>query len=75
MNNTESKFKPEEIIGFLNIEGRRVTYLKPRIKRLHRYPETEIEDEITQLNQPLIGLQKYAKYLKEVVGLDDFEDK
>jgi len=75
MNNIQSKFKPEEIIGFLEIDGKRVTYLKPHVKRLSRYPETEHEDVMNQLNQPLIGLQKYADYLKKVVGLDDFEDK
>lgn len=70
----KSNFTEDEIIGFLEIDGKRVTYLKPHVKRLSRYPETLHEDQMDHLNQPLIGLQRYAKYLKEVVGLDDFQD-
>lgn len=71
----ESKiFKPEEIRGYIEIDGRKVVYLKTGVKRLHKYQDHLNEDYPTHLNQQIIFLQRYAEYLKKVVGLDDFDD-
>lgn len=73
MQTVSKNFTPDEIIGYLMIDGRQVTYLKPHVKRLHRYPETLHEDYMDHLNHGLIALQRYTEYLKKVVGLDDYE--
>lgn len=67
-------FTKDEIIGYVTIDGRKVTYLKPHVKRLKRYPETMHEDYIEHIDQNLIFLDRFSRYLKEVVGVDDFED-
>jgi hypothetical protein len=66
-------FYNDEIKGVLEIDGRRVIYLKERVIR-KRYYDWCDDTQLSQLNQQLIDLQRYEKYYKEVVGQDDFEN-
>lgn len=68
-------FKPHEIRGYIEIDGKMVVYLKTGVKRQWRYNDHLDENYPSQLNKQLIFLQRYAEYLKKVVGMDDFDDK
>lgn len=68
------EFKPHEIRGYIELDGKMVVYLKTGVKRQHRYQDHLNEDYPTHLNQQLIYLKRYAEYLKKVVGMDDFSD-
>lgn len=67
-------FKEHEIIGYLYIDGKRVTYLKTGVKRNPKYNDHLEEDEMNHINQSLIALQRYTEYLRKVVGVDDFTE-
>lgn len=67
-------FKPEEIIGYMEIDGKRVVYLKEGVKRLRRYQDHLSSDHVYHLNYYLINKKRYERFLKEVVGLDDHEN-
>ena len=65
-------FKPEEIIGYLTIDGKQVTYLKQGVKRNPKY--TYLDDAYeSHLNQSVIWIKRWEEYYKKVVGIDDFE--
>lgn len=68
-------FKENEILGYTYIEGKRVTVLKQGIKRIRKYYSVLEEDDMGQLNQEIIHLQRYSEYLKRVVGIDDFDEE
>lgn len=68
-------FKPEEIIGYLTIDGRKVTYLKQGVKRNPRYQDHLIEDMMDHLNHSIIWIKRWEEYYRKVVGIDDFEVK
>ncbi len=65
-------FYDNEIKGVLEIDGRKVIYLKDRVTRKHYYDWCN-DDFLTQLNQNLIDLKRYEDYYKKIVGVDDFE--
>lgn len=65
-------FKQHEIIGYLMIDGRKVTYLKTGVKRLHKYQDHLMDEHMDHLNHQLIYLQKYGEFLRNVIGMDDF---
>lgn len=72
---SSKEFKPEEIKGYLQIDGKTVVYLKTGVKRLPKYQDHLEEDYMDHINQNLINLNRYAEYLKKVVGLDDFNER
>ncbi len=65
-------FKPEEVIGYLTIDGKQVTYLKMGVKRNPKYESLDYDHTI-QLNQALVWIKRWEEYYKKVVGIDDFE--
>ena len=65
-------FKPEEIIGYLTIDGKKVTYLKQGVKRNPRYQDHLIDDMMDHLNHSLIWIKRWEEYYRKVVGIDDF---
>ncbi len=69
----KSEFKPHEVIGYLEIDGRRVTYLKPGVKRLRRYPVTASDDYARHINQELVYFERWQKFAKSVLGIDNFD--
>lgn len=46
-------FKPEEIIGYLNIDGKTVTYLKQGVKRNPHYDKPLEEEDFEDVNTRL----------------------
>ncbi len=67
-------FKKEEIIGYMIINGKRVTYLKPGVKRVRRYYGEIDENIMDHLNYNLINIKRWQEYAKKVLGIDDFEE-
>lgn len=69
MNN----YKEDEIKGFIIIDGKKVTVLKPNVKRIDRfdYLDDRIMDHI---NQDLIRMKKYESFYRKIVGIEDFEN-
>lgn len=75
MSNTISKnFKDSEIIGVLEVDGRKVLYLKTGVKRRNYNDDLGTGDFFPQLNQELIAQEKREKVIKLLYGGDDFED-
>jgi hypothetical protein len=68
-----SKFKKHEVIGYLIIDGKKVTYLKMGVKRQYRYQDYISYEYIDHINHQLHRIKKYGEYLKKVVGIDDYE--
>lgn len=65
-------FKPEEIIGYVEVDGKKVVYLKQGVKRNPNYYSPQ-EPEGQHINQSLVWLKRWEQYYKKVVGIDDFE--
>jgi hypothetical protein len=68
-----SNFKESEIKGFIMIDGKKVTYLKPNVKRLNNYDY--LDDRIMDhINQDLIRMKKYENFYRKIIGIEDFEN-
>lgn len=71
----ESKnFKAHEIIGYLTIDGRKVTYLKTGVKRQLKHQDHLNQNAMHLLNHQLVNFEKYKEFLSRVMGLEDFEN-
>lgn len=68
-----SNFKEDEIKGFIMIDGKKVTYLKPNVKCINKfdYLDDKIMDHI---NQDLIRMKKYESFYRKIIGIEDFEN-
>ena len=64
-------FKPNEIIGFLMVNGSWAVYLKEGVRR-KRYVQNPEFENFTQINQELINYELWQKYYKVILGVDDF---
>lgn len=69
-----SNFREEEIKGYINIDGKKVTVLKMGVKRIRRYYSVIDDTIMDQLNHEILFLERYAEYLKKVVGIEDFSE-
>lgn len=67
MNN----FKESEIKGYTYIDGRKVTYLKSKVKRIDKYEALD-DNKMDHLNQKVILLEKWEYFNKYILGEDDF---
>lgn len=78
MSNTISKnFKDSEIKGVMYIDGKKVLYLKEGVKRRKYIEETLNVDESileTHINKQLINYQKWEKFYKRIIGVDDYSN-
>jgi hypothetical protein len=63
-----------EIKGIMYIDGKKVIYLKPHVKRLWRYNDHLLEDKMDHINHKRIFLENLAKYYKNIVGVDEPQD-
>lgn len=78
MSNTISKnFKDSEIKGVMNIDGKRVLYLKEGVKR--RFYATDLSprqmEHPSHINHLLIYFKKYEDIIKMLYGGDDFSSQ
>lgn len=74
MPKTISKnFYDFEIKGVLEIDGKKVLYLKNNVVR-QRYADFSNDDNVEHLNQQLINAQRLERFYKEIMGIDDFEN-
>lgn len=64
-------FRLDEIIGYLIIDGKQVTYLKQGVKRKPKYEYLDDAYE-SHLNQSVIWIKRWEEYYKKVVGIDDY---
>lgn len=69
-----SNFKPEEIIGFTEIDGKRVTVLKMGVKRKRFNDDIDPNKLEGHINEVLINMEKWEWYNKVIMGEDDFEN-
>lgn len=67
-------FFDDEIKGVLEINGRKVIYLKERVVR-KRYWDWCNDTFLSHLNQELINQERIEKYYKEIVGIDDWANE
>lgn len=65
-------FKPHEIIGYIEIDGKKVTYLKQGVKRNYNYT-SPLGPEGQHINPAIVWLKRWELYYKKVVGIDDFK--
>lgn len=67
-------FYNDEIKGVMNIDGRKVLYLKPRVfrKRFYDWPDDEY---ISHINQELINYEKAEFFKKVIMGEEDFTNE
>ncbi len=67
----KSRFRDSEIKGFIMIDGRKVTYLKPRVtkKKYYDWPDDEA---ISHINEEMIRFEKAEWFKKLIMGEDDF---
>jgi len=70
----ESNFRKREIIGFMYVDGIRVTYLKMGVKRKHYNDNLEPDQLEPHLNQILINFEKGEYFHKVIMGEEDFEN-
>jgi hypothetical protein len=68
-------FKPEEILGYTEIDGRKVTVLKMGVTRKHFYDWIDPTSLEAHMNQELINIQRWTEYYKKVVGEDDYANE
>ena len=73
MKDNGTPFRDEEIKGYMEINGRRVIYLKEGVTR-KRYNDHLKGDEIPHVNQELINFESYDFFYKKIMGIDDFEN-
>lgn len=72
MEKTLSKyFYDSEIKGVMIINGRKVIYLKSYVKRLWRYNDHLLEDNMDHINHQLIKKEKIQQFYTKIVGSDD----
>ena len=72
---THSKhFFDHEIKGVMYIDGRKVIYLKPHVKRLWKYSDHLLENNMDHINKNLLNQKNLELYMKYIVGQDDFEN-
>lgn len=69
-----NNFKESEIIGYLNIGGKRVTYLKMGVRRKHFNDHIDPEVLESHLNQELINYEKGEYFHKVIMGEEDYEN-
>ncbi len=67
-------FNNNEIIGYLTIDDRKVTYLKMGVHRLNYRDWLHPDDRFRHLNDELLNIQKWTDFYRKVVGVDDFKD-
>lgn len=60
-----------EIKGIMYINGIKVIYLKPHVKRLWRYNDHLLENRMDHLNKQLIAAKNIERFYKEVLGQDE----
>lgn len=79
MSNTISKnFKDSEIKGVMYIDGKKVLYLKEGVKRRRYIEDTIGVDESileSHLNTQLLNYQKWEKFYKRIIGVDDYANE
>lgn len=68
-------FKPREVLGYITIDGRRVTVLRMGVTRKRYYDHIDPTVLEPHLNQELVNLERWTEYYKKVVGAEDFENE
>ena len=77
MRTLSKNFYDDEIRGIVEVDGKRVLYLKDNVRR-RRYIEEMYEDpnEIdSQINKELTQRELREKFYKEVLGLEDYKEE
>jgi hypothetical protein len=75
MSMTQSKnWMDSEIKGIMYIDGKKVIYLKPHAKRLWKYNDHLLEDEMDHLNKRLIAVERLQYFFKHILGTDEPEN-
>lgn len=62
-----------EIKGVLEIDGRKVIYLKDNVVR-KRYFDFSDDQYAEHLNQEVVNAEKLQDFYKKILGVDDFEN-
>ena len=66
-------FNEDEVKGYMNVDGKRVVYLKEGVKR-KRYNDNADPEKMEQLNQEMISYEKWTLYYQLIMGIDDFSN-
>lgn len=74
MQEISKNFKNNEIKGTINVDGKKVIYLKEGVKRKYYNDSIDPEELESHLNQELLVYQKAEKYYKYIEGTDDYEN-
>jgi len=69
---THSKhFFDHEIKGITYINGKKVIYLYPHVKRNWKYNDHLLEDVMDHLNQRVIAVERLQYFFKHILGTDE----
>ena len=66
-------FDKDEVLGYTEVDGRKVTVLKPGVVRLRYNTHIPNDNYFEQMDQALIHLERWTDYYKKVMGEEHFE--
>lgn len=69
---TQSKhFFDHEIKGVTYIDGKKVIYLKPNVKRLWQFNDHLYDTQMDHLNKRVIAVKNLEYFFKNIMGMDE----
>ena len=73
MEKTLSKnWYDHEIKGIMWVDGKKVIYLKSNVKRLWRFNDYLVENQIDHINKQRIHQDKIEEYYTKVIGSENY---
>jgi hypothetical protein len=75
MRTISQNFNDSQIRGVLEIDGKRVLYLKTGVKKKYYNDDLGDGEHFKQLNQEMINYEKAEHFKKIIMGEDDFSNE
>ena len=72
-NNLSKNFRDDQIKGVLEIDGKKVLYLKEGVRK-KSYGDHLDDRQMDHINHIIIHFERYEELMKVLYGGDDFED-
>lgn len=69
------RFKKEDIIGYIMIDGRKVTYLKEGIRTKQLEPIQDPDKLECHINEELVNYERYESFYRDILGLQDWSNE
>lgn len=72
-NNISKNFRDDQIKGILEIDGKKVLYLKEGVRK-KSYGDHLDDNQMDHINHTMIYFERYEELMKQLYGGDDFEN-